>query len=81
MMHTLARFALPAIGLIGVMLHSAVAVASSSSGADEYLAVTEGVSPNILFVLDMSLDMDDYCDADKTKTCMEIAVESIGLLV
>jgi hypothetical protein len=81
MTHILARFALPAIGLIGVMLHSPVAAASSSSGADEYLAVTEGVPPNILFVLDMSSDMDDYCDADKTKTCMEIAVESIGLLV
>lgn len=72
---------LPALGVAALVLAPSTAAASSSGGADEYLAVTEAVSPNILFVLDLSEDMDTYCDADSTKTCLEVSVEVIGKIV
>ena len=80
MQHSLSRLALPALA-VGSLLVSQPAAASSSSGVDEYLAVTEGVAPNVLFVLDLSKEMDEYCNADKTLTCLEVAKEAIGVLV
>jgi len=72
---------LPALGVTSLLLASSPAAASSSSGADEYLAVTEAVAPNVLFLLDLSEDMDEYCDDDKTETCLEVSVNIIKVLV
>jgi hypothetical protein len=80
-MNTRTLACLPTLGLTALVLASAPAAAGSSSGADEYLAVTEAVAPNVLFVLDLSGDMDDYCDDDKTETCLEVAVDVMGVLV
>ena len=72
---------LPAAGVLGLMLVSSPAAqASSSSGADEYLAVTEAVNPNILFLLDLSGDMDAVCDTTTGDTCLEVALDIINVV-
>jgi len=60
------RTLLPAIGCLSLTLTglSGTAAASSSATGEEYLSVTESVEPNILFLVDMSEDMADPCDAD-----------------
>ena len=72
---------LVACGVAGLLLSSPTASASSSSGADEYLAVTEAVAPNVLFLLDLSGDMDSTCDSTTGETCIEVAVDIIGQVV
>ena len=41
------------------LLFGNIAKAGPSSGGDEILSVTEGVPPNILFLIDLSEDMDE----------------------
>jgi len=58
------RTLLPAIGCLSLTLTglSGTAAASSSATGEEYLSVTESVEPNILFLVDMSEEMEDPCD-------------------
>ncbi len=55
------RACLPTIGLLGLVLTPDAALASSGGGADDYLAITQSVAPNILYVIDLSSDMDQPC--------------------
>lgn len=50
----------PLVGLLSVMLPS-TARASSSSGGEEYLSITESVPPNIIFLVELSSDMGSPC--------------------
>ncbi len=92
MTNTIARRPGRAAALLLLALPGAALAGSSSSG-EEYLSVAEAVEPNVLFVLDLSVDMDDPCPVSpdcfvdeaetipctaSTNTCMEDVVDVIG---
>ena len=54
-----------AIGLFGL---APQAHASSSSAGEEYLSITEAVTPNIIFLVDMSQGMADPCAPEAADT-------------
>jgi hypothetical protein len=51
--------------------------ASSSAGTGELLSEVERVPPVILFVVDLSQDMDTPCSTAATESCLESTVEAI----
>ena len=57
------RALLPLLGLMALCLPGQAWAASSSAG-EEYLSIMEAVEPNILFLIDLSEDMDDPCEQD-----------------
>jgi len=64
------------------LLPGGTASASSSGGADDYLAVTESVTPNILYVIDLSEDMDEPCDGGTDgDPCIEVVAEVLSVMV
>ena len=72
---------LPSLALLSLALLPATAT-GGSSGADEYLAVTEAVAPNILYVIDLSEDMDEPCDGSEDgDPCIEVVADVLGVMV
>lgn len=80
------------LGCLGV-LSSSAAEASSSSTGEEYLATTEAVEPNILFVLDLNSTMASPCPEDSdtdtadtglannfTDACIDDVTDAIALV-
>jgi hypothetical protein len=64
------------------LMPGGTASASSASGADDYLAVTGSVPPNILYVIDLSEDMDEPCDGGSTgDPCIEVIAEVLSVMV
>ena len=49
------------MGIIGWLSFGATAWAGSSSSGEEWLAITDAVEPNILFVVDLSNHMKEPC--------------------
>ncbi len=74
---------LPSLALLSLaLLPGGPAEASSSGGADDYLAVTEAVAPNILYVIDLSEDMDEPCDGGSDgDPCIEVVAEVLSVMV
>ena len=74
---------LPSLALLSLaLLPGQQASASSSGGADDYLAVTGAVAPNILFVIDLSESMDEPCDGSSDGTpCIEVVSDVLGVIV
>jgi hypothetical protein len=62
------------IGLLCAPAHA------GTSGNDELLEVTEGVPPNILFLVDLSESMDDPCNSDTTDSCLTTVLNVIDAM-
>jgi len=76
--------------MVALCLGFGVAHAGSSSSGEEYLSLTEAVEPNILFLIDLSEDMEEgcpcvngdsgdtgECDDDSDSSCLEDVLDAI----
>lgn len=65
-------------GLSCVALCAAAPAFAAGLGTDERLSGDEMVDPNVIFLIDMSVDMSSPCDSTSTVSCWESAVDAIN---
>ncbi|MEC7984133.1 MAG: hypothetical protein VX278_03145 [Myxococcota bacterium] len=71
------------IGISAVALLSLLGSRSAQAGSamgDEILSVTEGVSPNVLFLIDLSSNMSDPCNSSQTESCLATVIKVIDAM-
>ena len=72
--------------MLYLLLGQTIASAASTSAGDEFLSTIEGVPPTIVFLVDLSTEMNDVCgaygdsgiaDDSITTTCLEYTISAI----
>ena len=72
--------------MLYLLLGQSIVSAASNSAGDEFLSTIEGVPPTIIFLVDLSEEMDDSCgvygdsgiaDESITTTCLEYTLDAI----
>lgn len=78
---------LPRLGLGALLAAPALGVgearAASSAGGEEYMSTVESAPPNVVFLIDMSSEMDDPCNTSSgafTNSCLDDVLNAIDMV-
>ena len=67
--------------ILSTLMAFLLTVRDARAGAgDEILSVTEGVKPNVLFLIDLSSSMADPCNSSQTESCLATVIKVIDAM-
>ena len=66
--------------LSAMMVFLVTAKEARAGAGEEILAVTEGVKPNVLFLIDLSSSMSNPCNSSQTESCLATVLKVIDAM-